>query len=144
MTRFLLDTNIVSNALKPRPLAAIAEWVQGQAGLDLFIATLTIAEIWRGVLQLAPGRRRRELETWFAGRHGPRALFIGRVLGFDERSALEWGRIMAEGAAVGHPRSPLEMIIAAIAAANECVVVTANERHFRDVVDFFNPLSVVG
>lgn len=142
MTRYLLDTNIVSEALKPRPSALIADWLQGQNDADLFIATLTVAETWRGVLTTPTGRRRRELELWFAGPLGPQALFRDRVLSFDERTAIEWGRIIAEGRAVGRPRSPIDMIIAATAAANDCVVVTANERHFRDVVEFLNPFQI--
>jgi predicted nucleic acid-binding protein len=140
VTRFLLDTNIVSEASKPQPSAAIADWVQSQADGDLFISTLTIAEIWRGVLEMSSGRRRRNLETWFAGAEGPSALFLGRVLSFDERAAIEWARIMAAGTATGRPRSPVDMIIAATAAANNCVVVTANKRHFRGVVECFNPV----
>jgi len=140
VTRYLLDTNIVSDALKPRPSATIAEWVVRQDDDDLFIATLTIAEIWRGVLSMPVGRRRRELQTWFAGPQGPQALFRDRVLSFDERAAIEWGRIIAEGRNSGRPRSPLDMVVAATAAANDCVVVTANERHFQGAVEFVNPL----
>jgi toxin FitB len=142
VTRYLLDTNIVGEALKPRPSAGIAEWLQNRDDTDLFIATLTVAEIWRGVLTMPIGRRRRELELWFAGPQGPQALFRGRVLSFDEGAAIEWGRVIAEGRAAGRPRSPLDMLIAATAAANRCSVVTANERHFRDVVEFINPLRV--
>lgn len=140
MTSYLLDTNIVSGSLKPNPAPAIADWIESQSGSDLFIATLTIAEIWRGILELPPGRRRRELETWFAGPEGPHALFRDRILAFDEGAAIEWGRIIAEGRLLGRSRSPIDMIIAATAAANNCVVVTANERHFQDVVEFINPL----
>lgn len=142
MSCYLLDTNIVSEAFKARPSAAIAEWLQNQDNSDLFIATLTVAEIWRGVLTSPIGRRRRELEIWFAGPRGPQALFRGRVMSFDERAAIEWGRIIAEGRAAGRPRSPLDMLIAATAAANQCTVVTTNERHFRDVVEFINPLRL--
>ncbi|HLY45988.1 MAG TPA: PIN domain-containing protein [Stellaceae bacterium] len=142
MTRYLLDTNIVSDALKPRPSTAIAEWVVSQDDSDLFIATLTVAEIWRGVLSMPAGRRRDELRTWFAGPQGPQALFHDRVLSFDERAAIEWGRIVAEGRSSGRPRSPLDMVIAATAAANHCIVVTANERHFQGAVDFLNPLRL--
>lgn len=140
MTRFLLDTNIISEALKPRPSAALAGWLQRQDDADLFIATLTLAEIWRGVLGTPAGRRRNELKTWFAGPQGPQALFRGRVLSFDAVAAIEWGRLIAEGQAAGQPRSPLDMLIAATAAAHRCTVVTANERHFRDAVAFLNPL----
>jgi len=141
VTRYLLDTNIVSEALKPRPSTAIAEWLQNQDDTDLFIATLTVAEIWRGVLTTPTGRRRSELEIWFGGPQGPRALFRDRVLSFDERAAIEWGRIIAEGRAAGRPRSPLDMLIAATAVANLCTVVTANERHFRDAIEFVNPMA---
>jgi predicted nucleic acid-binding protein len=141
VTHYLLDTSIVSEACKPRPSSAVADWAQNQADSDLFISTLTIAEIWRGVIDIASGRRRRNLEEWFVGGEGPSALFSGRVLPFDERAAMEWARIMAAGTAVGHPRSPLDMIIAATAVANHCIVVTANERHFRGVVEILNPLG---
>jgi toxin FitB len=80
------------------------------------------------------------LEAWFIGTEGPAALFSGRVLPFDERAAMEWARTMAAGTAVGRPRSPIDMIIAATAAANRCVVVTVNERHFEGAVEFLNPL----
>lgn len=141
MTHYLLDTNIVSEALKPRPAAPVAEWLSDQDDRDLFIATLTIAEIWRGVLTTPAGRRRRQLDLWFGGPQGPQALFSGRILPFGERAAIEWGRLIAEGRSAGRPRSPLDMIIAATATANGCIVVTVNDRHFLDVVEFINPMD---
>ena len=84
MTRYLLDTNIVRESSKPQPSAVIAEWVQIQAAADLFISTLTIAEIKRGILELAAGQRRSALERWFIGPEGPHALFHERILTFDE------------------------------------------------------------
>ncbi len=138
--RYLLDTVIISEATKLRPSPALMAWLSEQADIDLFISTLTVAEIKRGILEKKPGRKRRDLEAWFHGSEGPQALFRERVLPFDERAAVEWGRIMAEGTATGRPRSALDMIIAATALANGCVVVTANERHFRDAVEFLNPL----
>ena len=141
MTRYLLDTNIVSDTIKSRPNSAIASWLESQASEDLFISTFTVAELWRGVLQRAPGRRRRELHAWFTGPSGPEALFQGRVLPFDVPEAIEWAKLMAEGTLSGRPRGGLDMIIAATAAAHDCIVVTLNERHFRGVVEFLNPLS---
>jgi toxin FitB len=61
------------------------------------------------------------------------------VLTFDEKAGLIWARLMAEGTAKGRPRSALEMIIAAIAEANECVVVTDNEKDFAGL-KIVNPL----
>ena len=139
MTRYLLDTNIISNATKPAPSEALVAWMAERADEDLFISSLTIAEIRRGVLEKPPGRKRRELSSWFTGPEGPQALFAGRVLPFDEAAALIWAQLMAAGTAMGRSRSALDMIIAAIAEANDCVVVTDNERDFAGV-EIINPL----
>ena len=61
------------------------------------------------------------------------------MLPFDEKAALIWARLMAEGTVKGKPRSVLDTIIAAIAVANDCVVVTDNEKDFPDI-EIINPL----
>lgn len=139
MTRYLLDTNIISNAVKPAPSPALAAWMSAQADQDLFISAITLAEIRRGVLERPAGRKRRELEDWLSGRSGPAALFAGRVLPFDEMAAMAWATLMAEGTTRGRPRSAIDMMIAAIAEANDCVVVTDNEKDFAGLT-IVNPL----
>lgn len=141
MTRYLLDTNIISNVVKPRPSAALLAWMADQADQDLFLASLTVAEIRRGVLEKPAGQRRDLLEAWFSGPEGPQSLFAGRVLPFDEKAGLVWAELMADGKARGRPRSALDTIIAAIAVANTCVVVTDNEKDFEGV-EIVNPLRV--
>jgi len=130
VTRFLLDTNIISNASKPNPSGSLVEWMERQHSEDLFIASLTLGEVRRGILEKSAGRKREELETWFSGPEGPPAFFGRRVLPFDDRAAMIWARLMAEGTAVGRPRSGIDMIVASIAEANGCVIVTDNEKHF--------------
>ena len=139
MTRYLLDTNIISNIIKPVPSKGLLAWMAEQSDTDLFVAALTIAEIRRGILEKPAGRKRDMLEAWFAGPEGPQALFAGRVLSFDERAGLVWARLMAEATARGRPRNALDTIIAATAEANDCVVVTDNEKDFADVKTL-NPL----
>lgn len=139
MSRFLLDTNIISNITKPLPSESLLAWMAEQADEDLFIASLTIAEIWRGVLEKPAGRKRDQLEAWFAGPEGPSALFAGRILPFDEKAGLVWARLMAQGTAAGRPRSALDTIIAAVAEASGCVVVSDNEKDF-DGIAVINPL----
>jgi len=143
VSRYLLDTNIISNVTKPRPSGALLAWMAGQADEGLFIASLTVAEIRRGILAKPAGKKRKELERWFSGPEGPQALFAGRVLPFDEKAALVWARLMAGGAAMGRSRNPLDMIIAAVAEANDCVVVTDNEWDFAGL-KIVNPLRVAG
>ncbi|PWR24744.1 type II toxin-antitoxin system VapC family toxin [Zavarzinia aquatilis] len=139
MTRYLLDTNIVSNAVKPAPSSSLLIWMAAQRDDDLFISALSVAEIHRGILALPEGRRREALSAWFAGPEGPQALFPGRILAFDTRAGLIWSRLMAEGKAAGRPRSALDMIVAATAEAHSCVVVTDNERDFAGLA-FVNPM----
>jgi toxin FitB len=139
VTRYLLDTNIISNVTKPTPSQTLVSWMARQADESLFISSMTIAEIYRGVLEKPPGKKRRELERWFAGPEGPQALFAGRVLPFDEQAGLIWAELMAEGTAHGRPRSALDMVVASIAQANDCVVVTDNEQHFTGL-KIVNPL----
>jgi predicted nucleic acid-binding protein len=137
--RYLLDTNIISNITKPAPSESLLSWMAEQSDEDLFIASLTVAEIRRGVLEKPAGRRRDQLEAWFSGPEGPQALFAGRVLPFDEGAGLIWARLMADGKAQGRSRSALDTIIAAVAEANDCVVVTDNEKDFADI-EVINPL----
>lgn len=130
VTRYLLDTNIISNATKPVPSKRLIEWLAGQPDGALFIASLTLAEVQRGLLEMPRSRKRKELEEWFLGPEGPPALFAGRVLPFDDKAALVWARLMAEGKRAGRPRSALDMIVAAIGEAQDCVLVTDNEKNF--------------
>jgi hypothetical protein len=139
VTAYLLDTNILSNIVKPQPSDSLLAWMGERHDEDLFITALTVAEIRRGILEKPSGRRRDQLEAWFSGPEGPQALFSGRILPFDEAAGLIWARLMAEGKAQGRPRGALDMIVAAIAEARGCVVVTDNERDFWDIATI-NPV----
>lgn len=139
MTRYLLDTNIISNVVKPQPSEPLLAWMAAQRDDDLFIASLTVAEIRRGILEKPRGKKRAALDAWFVGPEGPQALFSGRILSFDDKAGLIWARLMAEGKAAGRPRNALDMIIAAIAGAMDCVVVTDNEKDFAGI-PFVNPM----
>ena len=69
-------------------------------------------------------------------------MFAGRILPFDEKAGLVWAQLMADGKLAGRPRSALDMIIAAVAGANGCVIVTDNERDFAGL-QIVNPLKEV-
>jgi predicted nucleic acid-binding protein len=139
VTCYLLDTNIISNVVKPQPSEELLGWMAAQLDEDLFITSLTVAEIRRGILEKSRGKKRDALDAWFAGPEGPQAIFSGRILSFDDKAGLIWARLMAEGKAAGRPRSALDMIIAAVAVAMDCVVVTDNEKDFAGI-PFVNPM----
>ena len=142
MTRYLLDTNILSNIVKPQPSESLLAWWAEQRDENLFVASLTIAEIRRGVLEKPRGKKRDALDAWFSGPEGPQELFAGRILSFDDKAGLIWARLMADGKAAGRPRSALDMIIASVAGANDCIVVTDNEKDFAGL-EFVTPLRPV-
>jgi toxin FitB len=139
VTRYLLDTNIISNLVKPAPSEPLLAWMSAQRDDDLFIASLTVAEIRRGILEKPRGKKRDELDQWFSGPEGPQALFAGRILPFDDKAGMIWARLMADGRLAGRPRSGLDMIIAAVADANACIVVTDNAKDFREL-EVINPM----
>jgi hypothetical protein len=137
--RYLLDTNIVSLVIKPTSSTAFAVWLDGQADEDLYICSMNLAEIWNGILQLAAGEKRSEQEGWFTGPRGPRVVFGGRVLKFDDSAALVWARLMSEREKAGLPCTPIDMIYAAIAEANGCILVTDDESRFTGL-NVINPM----
>lgn len=137
--RYLLDTNIISNFTKPTPSSSLISWMAEQSDEDLFISSLTVAEIRKGILEMPRGKRREALDAWFSSSQGPQSLFAGRILSFDEQAGLVWARLMADGRANGRPRSGLDTIIAAVAEANHCIVVTDNDRDFAGI-EIVNPL----
>ncbi len=137
--RYLLDTNIISNFTRATPSQSLIAWMAEQSDEDLFISSLTLAELRCGILEMPAGKRRDELEAWFNGPQGPRALFAGRILSFNDQAGLVWADLMADGKLNGRPRSGFDTIIAAIAAVNGCVVVTDNERDFAGI-EVLNPI----
>jgi len=141
VSRYLLDTNIISNVAKPMPSEALVAWMAGQSDEDLFITSLTVAEIRRGYWRSLPER---SVRNWSAGSLAPRARKLcspAEFFPFDEKAALVWARLMASGTVAGRPRNPLDMIIAAVAEVNDCILVTDNERDFAGL-KVVNPMRV--
>lgn len=124
--RYLLDTNVVS-ALRVRGRhPAVETWAASVAVDDQFVAATTVAEIERGVaaLERSDAQQGAVLRRWFDERVLP--AFTGRVLPFDLAAA----RVLAGYRVPEH--APLDdALIAAVAEANDLVVVTRNTRHFE-------------
>lgn len=139
MTRYLLDTNVIGNVVKPQPPAALLAWMAAKQEEDLFIASLTVAEIRHRILEMPHGRKRDALDAWFSGPEGPQALFAGRILPFDDAAGLVWARLMAEGKAAGQLRRALDVIFAAVAEAHSCVVATDDANDFAGI-QIVNPV----
>lgn len=126
----VLDTNVLSELIRPRPHAAVVAWVRGQPASSLFTTTITQAEMLYGVTIVPAGKRRDDL---LAAVH---ALFevdlAERVLPFDGDAASHYADIAAKRRALGRPISQLDAQIAAIARSRGSRVATRNAADFAE------------
>ncbi len=126
---FLLDTNAVSEALKPRPDDGFKAWVGAQDAFELNISVLTFGEIRRGARLLPQGGRRAQIESWLA--EAPN-LFHDRILDVDLEVAGVWADIAARHRSLGKVVGAIDELIAATALVHDLAVVTRNGRHFDE------------
>lgn len=123
----LLDTNVVSEAIKPTPHPSVRAWLDAQAAETLFLSSVTVAEMAFGIGALPAGRRRQALA---AALEGVLALFAGRVLAFDEAAALRSGELAVRARAAGKGFPTPDGYIAAIAAARGFTVASRDGSAF--------------
>ncbi|WP_407051218.1 type II toxin-antitoxin system VapC family toxin [Methyloraptor flagellatus] len=134
---YLIDTNIISEIRKgERCNTGVAAWYAGIADADLFLSTLVLGEIRKGI-ELARARDRDKasaLERWL---RAIEIAFAGRVLGIDNAVADQWGRMTAI-----RPIPVIDGLLAATALANGLTLVTRNERDVAGLgASVFNPFS---
>ncbi len=128
MTGLLLDTNVISELRRPRPDARVREFIARQKLEDLFVSSVTLAEIRFGIESVSDLGRRAELSDWLE--HRVRPMFGQRVLEVSEDVMFRWRLLVEEGRRQGHTFSQPDLIIAATALQHGLAVVT------RDVADY--------
>lgn len=137
---YLLDTNLISEWIKPEPNSGVVTWMSEVDEDRLFISVVTLAELRRGIDRLAAGRRRDRLDSWL--QHDLPDRFGERVLPINIDVADKWGRIVTRCEALGRPIGVMDAFIAATASAHELAVVTRNESDFESAVaSVVNPWS---
>ena len=133
----ILDTNLVSEPLKPKPDAAVLAWLDRQAPETLYLTTITVAELQAGIETLPAGKRRTALREATAEII---VQFEGRVLSFDQDSAHAFGRVFAGTQAAGNPIHFGDCAIAAIAIRRGFVLATRNVRDYKGAgIELINP-----
>ena len=125
--RYLLDTNVISELVRPSPSANVVEWVRARSALDLVLSVLTLGELEKGIRALAVGARRDRLTRW--ARTELPAQFLGRVLSVDHDVAVAWGVLAAAAQAAGRPLPVIDGLLLATAEAHGLTLVT---RHVSD------------
>ena len=134
---FLLDTNAVSEWVKPRPNPGLIGWMESTDEDRVFISVVTLAELRYGVERLAAGARRRRLEEWL-GRELP-LRFEGRMLPVDADVAEAWGETVSRSEAMGRPIGAMDAFLAATAEVHQLTLVTRNVSDFRVLNAVLNP-----
>lgn len=125
----ILDTNILSEALRPVPEARVLDWLARNPASLLFLTSVTQAEILYGIAILNSGRRRDELAAAAAAMFAED--FGGRILGFDAEAAPAYAAIASERRRAGRPISQFDCQIAAIATAHGAMLATRNIADFE-------------
>lgn len=139
----LLDTNVVSEPLRPLPSQAVVAWINAQPLETLFLSAITVAELRAGLSLLPAGKRRSALQDALEKRVLP--LFAGRVLAFDMGCTPAYAELLARGRSKGESIAMADACIAAIAATHRLTVASRDTAPFVAAgVEVIDPWDAVG
>jgi predicted nucleic acid-binding protein len=134
----LLDTNVLSEVMRPVPEQAVLRWLAMQPVVSVFISAVTEAELRYGVEVLPLGKRRHALAAEIAGMI--EVDFSGRILPFDSAAAIAYAEIAAGRRLAGRPIGQADAQIAAIARSRGAALATRNVADFdRCGIEIVNP-----
>jgi predicted nucleic acid-binding protein len=134
----LLDTNVVSEPLRPAPESRVIEWIDAQPLETLFLSTMTVAELRAGVALLPAGKRRNNLHEYLEKQILP--LFIGRILPFDLACTSTYAALLAKARKTGSGMATADACIAAVASANRLTIATRDASPFQAAgLEVINP-----
>ncbi len=125
---FLLDTNVISEWVKPRPDAGVVTWLSEVDEDRVFLSSVSVAEFRYGIERMAAGARRSRLDLWLQEDVALR--FETRILPVDVSVANTWGKIVSRSQAIGHTMSAMDGFLAATAEVHGLTLVTRNIADF--------------
>jgi len=126
---YLVDANVISEAVRRSPDAHVLNWL-GVHDAELFVSTLTLGEVEKGIVKLPNGSRRRQLEEWL---NEVRAAMAGRILAFGEAEASAWAHHFEKQRTLGRLLPSIDSMIAATAIVHDLAVVSRNVADFPGV-----------
>ncbi|MDQ7075180.1 MAG: type II toxin-antitoxin system VapC family toxin [Gammaproteobacteria bacterium] len=136
--KYLLDTCVISEAVRPKPNKNVIQWLQKQDESALYLSVLTFGEIEKGIKKSSDEIRKNRFRLWLENDLKQR--FKGRVLPIDLRVASKWGEIQGASEIVGKPLPAIDGLIAVTGLINHCVVVTRNISDMQQSsVELYNP-----
>ena len=141
--KLLLDTNTVSELVKPRPEPRVITWFTQLDEDDVYLSVAMVAEIRRGIEVSSDQQRRQALQTWLDEELLDR--FAGRLLAIDRHVAEQWGVIVARGRRLGLTVGVMDGFFAATAEVHDLTLATRSVRHFASLgISVVSPWDVQG
>lgn len=128
--RYMLETNVISELIARHPNARVIQWLDQLDPASTYLSVITIGELRKGIEKLPDSHRKTHLQTWLTDELLPR--FRDRILVLDVNVMLVWGELVGKLERGGRPLSAIDSLIAAIALAHSCTLVTRNETDFSD------------
>lgn len=128
--KYLLDTNVISELVKPQPNPKVVDWVDSLDPKTTYISIITLGEIRKGIEKTASPERKMLLTTWLNTDLLLR--FDGKIAAVTPKVALRWGELVGQLERIGHPLAALDSLIAAIALEDAYTIVTRNDANFVD------------
>ena len=136
--KYLLDTCVISELIARQPNEDVVIWVDSLDEDAVYLSTITIGEIQKGIEKLPDSNRKTNLKIWLNDDLTNR--FLNRILPLDNDIMLLWGTMVAGLEVEGHPMPAIDSLIAATALQKEMVLVTRNEKDFsHSGVEILNP-----
>ena len=139
----MLDTNVLSESLRPAPESRVLDWINKQAIETLYLSAITVAELRFGAALLPSGRRKTRLRNSLENKLLP--LFSGRVLPFDITVTEAYAEVISQARMAGQSISTADGYIAATAAANGMIIATRDTNPFAAAgLQVINPWEIQG
>ena len=134
----ILDTNVLSEPVQPKPDSNVLRWFESQDPKFLYTTSITEAEALYGIARMPPGKRRTIIEEAMQALFNRN--FLNRILPFDRAAASEFAEIVATRLGMGLPIGTMDAQIAAIARSRGAAVATRNIRDFEHCgIEIINP-----
>jgi predicted nucleic acid-binding protein len=136
--KFLLDTNVVSEFIKPKRNPGVYAWLDKTDELQLAVSVISLGEVQNGISRLSEGKRKVALQDWLDNELIPR--FDNRILSVTLEDMLLWGKLTGKAMTNGETLPTADVMLAAVARNNGLMVITRNEKDFaRMGVSVLNP-----
>lgn len=133
----VVDTNVVSELMRPSPARAVTTWLLAHDGRELFTTSITLAEIRYGIERLPAGQRQRQLRETAQKVF---TAFADQVLPFDRLAAVQYGSLVADRESAGSPIDGFDAQIASICRSRDAALATRNTTDFKGTgIDLIDP-----